>query len=246
MEDNLMRNILFKGYIGFTLLRLYPRISRLKKITEKKEKIQFVDKMLVPVLEQVIKITGADVTVTGAENVPVNEAVLYVGNHQGNMDIPLLYLTAPQKMSFVAKKEMVKLPIFGFLMKQRQCVFMDRENVRESIKSINEAIDNLKQGFSIAIFPEGTRSKGSEMGEFKVGSLRIALKAGVKVIPVSLSGSYKLMEETGKITPAKVSIHYGKPIDSKDFKDTNGLAQKVLYEIQKHICINSTPLLQMP
>lgn len=240
-----MRNILFKGYIGYTLLRLYPKISKLKKVVCKTEKIQIVDDMLVPVLQQIIKITGADVTVTGLENVPVNEAVLYVGNHQGNMDIPLLYLTAPQKMSFVAKKEMIKLPIFGFLMKERQCVFMDRKNVRESIKAINEAIDNLKAGYSIAVFPEGTRSKSSEMGDFKVGSLRIALKAGVKVVPVSLNGSYKLMEETGRITPAKVSIHYGKPIDSKDFKDTNGLAEKVLCEIQKHLTLKNTPLLQM-
>ena len=105
MEDNLMRNILFKGYIGYTLLRLYPRISRLKKITGKKEKIQLVDKMLVPVLEQVIKITGADVTVTGAENVPVNEAVLYVGNHQGT-GYSFTVLNSTTKNEFVAKKEM--------------------------------------------------------------------------------------------------------------------------------------------
>ncbi len=84
-------------------------------------------------------------------------------------------------------------------MKERGCVFIDRDNARSSLKAINQAIQNLKLGHSMAIFPEGTRSKGPQVGDFKSGSLRIAIKSGVKVIPVSIKDSYKLIGKKGKI-----------------------------------------------
>ena len=87
----------------------------------------------------------------------------------------------------------------------------------------------------MAVFPEGTRSKSSQVGDFKAGSLRIAIKSGVKVIPVSIKDSYKLIEKKGKNTPAKVSVHYSEPIDSKNFKGTNELATEVLSQIKKHL-----------
>ena len=211
------------------------KFKKMNKLGKEREKIALIDNILSKTLDRVIRITGATVKVTGAENVPLNEPVLFVGNHQGNMDIPLLYITSPQKMGFVAKKEFEKIPVFGYWMKERNCVFMDRGNAKESLKSINQAIDILKRGHSIAIFPEGTRSKKEEMGDFKAGSLRIALKAGVKVVPVTFKGSYKLMEETGKVTPSKVNVHYSHPIDAKEFTDTNKLAEAVLAEIKKHM-----------
>lgn len=151
------------------------------------------------------------------------------------MDIPLLYSTAPQTMAFVAKKEMEKIPLLGYWMKERGCVFIDRDNARSSLKAINQAIENLKLGHPMAIFPEGTRSKGPQVGDFKAGGLRIAIKSGVKVIPVSIKDSYKLIEKKGKNTPAKVSVHYSESIDPKNFKDTNELATEVLAQIKKHL-----------
>lgn len=229
-----MRSLLFKGYIGFSLLRQSLNTNKLIQMTDTNEKIRFIDNQTLPIMKKALAITGAKITVTGTENVPTDEAVLFVGNHQGNMDIPLLYTSSPQTMGFVAKKEMEKLPVLGTWMKERRCLFMDRENPRETLKTISEAVRYLKDGHSMAIFPEGTRSKNPEMGEFRPGSLRIALKSGVKVIPVTISDSYKLMEEKGKITPANVSIHFSKPIDSKNFTDTATLSDSVLFEIQKN------------
>ena len=194
-----------------------------------------MDKIILKCTKNLIKISGADLIVTGTENIPLDEPVLYVSNHQGNMDIPILYSTAPQTMAFVAKKEMEKIPLLGYWMKERGCVFINRDNARNSLKAINQAIENLKSGNSIAIFPEGTRSKGPEMGDFKPGSLRIAIKSGVKVIPVTIKDSYKLIGKKGKFTPAKVSVHYSEPIDSRNFKDTNELATAVLTQIKKHL-----------
>jgi 1-acyl-sn-glycerol-3-phosphate acyltransferase len=233
-----MRTLLFQGYMwGYILSKANKTftIDRLNKAGKNKEKLELIDRFILKCTKRLVKISGADVTVTGTENVPLDEPVLYVGNHQGNMDIPLLYSTAPQTMAFVAKKEMEKIPLLGYWMKERGCVFIDRENARSSLKAINEAIQNLKLGHSMAVFPEGTRSKSSQVGDFKAGSLRIAIKSGVKVIPVSIKDSYKLIEKKGKNTPAKVSVHYSEPIDSKNFKDTNELAAEVLAQIKKHL-----------
>ena len=233
-----MRTLLFQGYMwGYILSKANKTftINRLNKAGKNKEKVELIDRFILKCTKKLVKISGADVTVTGTENVPSDEPVLYVGNHQGNMDIPLLYSTAPQTMAFVAKKEMEKIPLLGYWMKERGCVFIDRDNARSSLKAINEAIQNLKLGYSMAVFPEGTRSKSSQVGDFKAGSLRIAIKSGVKVIPVSIKDSYKLIEKKGKNTPAKVSVHYSEPIDSKNFKDTNELAAEVLTQIQKHL-----------
>ena len=233
-----MRTLLFQGYMwGYILSKANKTftIDRLNKAGKNKEKLELIDRFILKCTKKLVKISGADVTVTGTENVPSDEPVLYVGNHQGNMDIPLLYSTAPQTMAFVAKKEMEKIPLLGYWMKERGCVFIDRENARNSLKAINEAIQNLKLGHSMAVFPEGTRSKSSQVGDFKAGSLRIAIKSGVKVIPVSIKDSYKLIEKKGKNTPAKVSVHYSEPIDSKNFKDTNELAAEVLAQIKKHL-----------
>ena len=233
-----MRTLLFQGYMwGYILSKANKTftINRLNKAGKNKEKLELIDRFILKCTKKLVKISGADVTVTGTENVPSDEPVLYVGNHQGNMDIPLLYSTAPQTMAFVAKKEMEKIPLLGYWMKERGCVFIDRDNARSSLKAINEAIQNLKLGYSMAVFPEGTRSKSSQVGDFKAGSLRIAIKSGVKVIPVSIKDSYKLIGKKGRNTPAKVSVHYSEPIDSKNFKDTNELAAEVLAQIKKHL-----------
>ncbi|MBM4760673.1 lysophospholipid acyltransferase family protein [Bacillus sp. B15-48] len=233
-----MRTLVFQGYMwGYILSKANKTftINRLNKAGKNKEKVELIDRFILKCTKKLVKISGADVTVTGTENVPSDEPVLYVSNHQGNMDIPLLYSTAPQTMAFVAKKEMEKIPLLGYWMKERGCVFIDRDNARSSLKAINEAIQNLKLGYSMAVFPEGTRSKSSQVGDFKAGSLRIAIKSGVKVIPVSIKDSYKLIEKKGKNTPAKVFVHYSEAIDSKNFKDTNELATEVLTQIKKHL-----------
>ncbi|MEH6907803.1 lysophospholipid acyltransferase family protein [Neobacillus drentensis] len=233
-----MRTLVFQGYLwGYILSKANKTftINKLKKAGKNKEKLELINKLILKCTKKLVKISGADLTVTGIENVPLDESVLYVGNHQSNMDIPLLFSTAPQTMAFVAKKEMEKIPLLGFWMKERGCVFIDRENARSSLKSINQAIENLIRGHSMAIFPEGTRSRGPQMGDFKSGSLRIAMKSGVKVIPVSIKDSYKLTEKKGKHTAVKVSVHYSEPIDSKIFKDTNELAAAVQAQIKNHL-----------
>ncbi len=159
-----------------------------------------------------LSVAGAKVKVSGLDNIPPDQAVLFVSNHQGNFDIPLLIATIDKPKGFVAKIELAKIPLLSTWMKIIGCVFMDRNDLRQSLQVISQGIETLKNGHSMVIFPEGTRSQKMDMGEFKKGSLRLATKSGVPIVPVGISGSYKLLEAKGKIHPSIVHITIGTPI----------------------------------
>ena len=107
----------------------------------------------------VLKIAGVKITVKGKENIPEDRAVLYVGNHRSYFDILVGYTTVPGLVGFVAKKEMEKIPLLSTWMKYVNCLFLDRKNLKEGLKTILEGIDQVKKGVSVWIFPEGTRNK---------------------------------------------------------------------------------------
>ncbi len=158
--------------------------------------------------------TGNKVTVKNIELVPKGP-VLFVANHQSYYDIPVFMACVPYPAPFVAKIEMEKLPVFSFWMRQMGCLFMDRSNIRQSLKIILEGIKKLESGTSMVIFPEGTRSKLGETKDFKPGSLKLAIKAGVPIVPVTLVNTYKVYEEYGRIKTTDVSMIYHEPIDTK-------------------------------
>ena len=107
----------------------------------------------------ILKITGADITVKGHENVPADTAVLYIGNHRSFFDIVITYARCKNLTGYIAKKEMLSIPLLRTWMKRLYCLFLDRENPKEGLKTILQAIDYVKHGISICIFPEGTRNK---------------------------------------------------------------------------------------
>lgn len=143
-----------------------------------------------------LKATNSKIEVKGLENIPDGPCV-FVGNHQADFDIILLLSYIEKKIGFVAKKELENVPLIGFWTKAIHSVFMDRSSVREGMKAINEGVEKIKEGYSLVIFPEGTRSLSPKMGEFKKGSMKLALKAGVPIVPVTVDGTYRVLE-TGK------------------------------------------------
>lgn len=165
-------------------------------------------------------LTGSKVTVIGEENVPKEEAVLYILNHRSMLDIILTYARCPRLTGYVAKKELEKFPFLSWWMKWLYCLFLDRKDMKEGLKTILAAIDQVKNGISVAIFPEGTRGKGeseTEMLPFHEGSFKIAAKSGCPIIPVAITGSVNIFEaQFPKIRPAHVVIEYGKPIYPKE------------------------------
>lgn len=166
----------------------------------------------------VIFLAGVKVIALGEENVPKDSPVLYVGNHRSFFDIVLTYPRVPRPTGYVAKKEMEKVPLLSVWMKNLHCLFLDRENIKEGMKTILDAIDKAKSGISICIFPEGTRNKTPDTFlPFHEGSFKIAEKAGVPIIPMTIVNSAGVFEDHfPKIKRNTVVIEYGKPIDIKE------------------------------
>lgn len=163
---------------------------------------------------RVLKSTKANIKVYGLENLPKDGAMLFVSNHQSNFDIPLLLSLIPVPKGFIAKKELGKVPFISRWMKEINCLFMDREDMKQSMQIIIDGIKILKSGYSMVVFPEGTRSKGGPVGEFKAGSFKLATKAKVPVVPITIDGTYKLFEgNKNRIGYKKdVNLYIHKPI----------------------------------
>lgn len=213
-----MRTIIWFLYFWLYLVAVLPLNFYVKSKIKKGQKAE-----VMPMIERVVQnwanrlliAAGVKVTVEGMEHIP-EEAALFVFNHQGNFDIPISLCKIGGLKSVVAKKELAKLPGISSWMRYFDCVFMDRDDPRQSLKCLNDAQALLKQGQSVVIFPEGTRSKGPTMGEFKPGALRCALKSEAPIVPVAIDGSYLAMEQHGIwIHPAEVRITILPPIITK-------------------------------
>lgn len=168
----------------------------------------------------ILRVSGVDYTVEGLENIPRDRAVLYVGNHRSYFDILIGYVTVPGLTGFVAKKEMERYLSLRDWMRNVNCLFLDRKDIKEGLKTILKGIEQVKQGVSVWIFPEGTRNPNEDLKEllpYKEGSLKIAEKSGCPVIPVAMVGTADIFEKhIPFIKPAKVRVRYGKPIYLKE------------------------------
>ena len=166
----------------------------------------------------ILKLAGTEAVILGEERVPTDTAVLYVCNHQSFFDILLTYSRVPRLTGYVAKKEMEKIPLLSTWMKRLHCLFLDRKNMKEGLKTILAGIQLVKDGISVCIFPEGTRNKTGElMLPFKEGSLKIAEKTGCPIVPIAVTNSAQIFENHfPKVTPCRVIVEYGQPIYPKD------------------------------
>lgn len=182
------------------------------------------------VFKVIIKLAGVHVSVIGEENVPKDEAVLYVGNHRSMVDIVVAYSRCPGLTGFVSKDVIEKVPALRVWMRRLHCEFLNRDDIKEGLKMVLRCIDKVKNGISIFIFPEGHRCKDKEnptaVLPFKDGSFKIAQKTGCKIVPVAITGSNTIFEDhLPFIKSGNVIIEYGEPIAYSDLDK----------EDQKHI-----------
>lgn len=178
---------------------------------------------------KIMNLFGSELIVHGKENLPAQGPVVFIGNHQGYADI-IAYIAAispSMAFAFVAKDDLERIPLYGPWMRRIRSVFIKRNDPRASLKAIDEGIELIEKGFSLMIFPEGTRSKGPEPGSFKRGAFKLAVKPGVPIIPVSLNGSYKMYEETGVIKGARIDVLVHPAVETK------GLSRKE----EKELCL---------
>lgn len=157
---------------------------------------------------------GTKVIVKGEENIPQDTAVLYVGNHRSLFDIPITYVRVPRPTGYVAKLELKKVPLLRFWMTNLHCLFLDRKNIKQGLKTILTGIEKAKSGISICIFPEGTRNKNNDcVLPFHEGSFKIAEKAGVPIVPMVLVNTASIFEDHfPRVKKTSVILEYMEPI----------------------------------
>lgn len=166
----------------------------------------------------ILFLTGARITVKGEENVPRDEPVLYIGNHRSYFDNVITYARVPGLTGYIAKKEMQRWPLLVNWMRNLHCLFLDRDDVKQGLKTILAAIDKVKSGISICIFPEGTRNrKNHTFLKFHEGSFKIASKTGCAIVPMCLYNSADIFEDhIPRIKKTNVILEYGTPFYIKD------------------------------
>ncbi len=192
-------------------------------------------------LKCVAFISGVKLTVIGEENVPRDEPVLYIGNHRSFFDVVVTYARCPGLTGYIAKDGVNKVPIFRIWMKRLHCIFLKRDDMKEGLKVILKAIEYVKSGISICIFPEGTRNKDRDnptsLLPFKEGSFKIASKTGCKIVPMALIGTADILENHFPwIHSTDIKLIYGEPIDVSDLdkdqqKHVGAYCQTVVEEL---------------
>ena len=229
----LMRTIYWYISFVFSVIGALPKLHKAKRLEKQgkmDERDAYVQQTASKWMYHHIKRSGSKVEIIGKENIPQDETVVYICNHQGNFDIPLLMAYIDRPFGFISKIEAKKIPVVVDWMMLMHCVFMDRSTLKGSAGAIIEGIKELKAGHSLVLFPEGTRSKGGPMTEFKAPSFKLATKPGVPIVPVTIDGTYKVMEQNkNRIKPAtiKLTIHPAIP--------TAGLTKEELTELPSKV-----------
>ncbi|KOP83125.1 acyl-phosphate glycerol 3-phosphate acyltransferase [Bacillus sp. FJAT-21945] len=223
----MIRLIAFVVYMISYLVYSLPTLAKMKKLHPEMpvaERDRLIHQLPSKWSSTIMKITGSKVEVKGQEFLPEGP-VVFVCNHEGDFDIPVLLACIDKPFGFISKVEVKKAPIISSWMEVMNCVFIDRKDRRSAVKSIRDGVEKLKSGHSIVIFPEGTRSKGGPIGDFKAGGLRLAKDAGVPIVPIGIKGTADIFEKNNRLVrPANVQIIICQPIEphlirEKDMKE---------------------------
>ncbi|UCD79558.1 MAG: 1-acyl-sn-glycerol-3-phosphate acyltransferase [Desulfobacterales bacterium] len=162
------------------------------------------------------------VTVEGLSHIDPLRSYIYMSNHQSNFDIPVLLAHLPVQFRWLAKAELFKIPIFGRAMRGAGYVRIDRFNRESAFKSIEEAAAKMKDGISVMIFPEGTRSRDGKIRPFKKGGFVMAVDTGFPIVPVILRGTWPIMDKSSlRINTGDVSLQIEKAIDTSGYTREN-------------------------
>jgi 1-acyl-sn-glycerol-3-phosphate acyltransferase len=172
-----------------------------------------------------LALSGVGVTVTGLERIAADRSYIFMSNHQSNFDIPVLLGHLPVQFRWLAKAELFRIPVFGRAMRGAGYISIDRSDRAAAFESLEQAAEKIRQGVSILIFPEGTRSVDGSLKSFKKGGFVLAIGAGVPIVPVTVRGTFDIMPKHAlRIRPRQVTVAIGEPIATEgiafDTKET--------------------------
>ena len=164
-------------------------------------------------------LSGVTVTIEGVENLATDRTFIFAANHQSQFDIFVLQGYLPFNFRWLAKKELFQVPVWGPAMKKAGYIPVDRSHGRQALKSLEEAAKFIAKGASVIIFPEGTRSRDGKLQPFKAGGMVLAIKAGVELVPVAISGTFAILPKGSLLLhPGRVVIRIGTPITTNDYR----------------------------
>lgn len=216
-----LRNFIYLPSYAIHLFRYSRNVDKYPEL----QRYQFLQK----IVYRANKGGNVQIKSYGKENIPEESGFMLFPNHQGMYDMLALIDGCDHPLSVVSKKEVQKIPLLKEIFKIVKALFMDREDVRQSMKIIMEVSKEVEKGRNYVIFPEGTRSKnGNNVGEFKGGSFKAATKAKCPIVPVALIDSFKPFD-TKSIEKVTVQVHYLKPLLYEEYKymKTNEIADEV-------------------
>jgi len=166
----------------------------------------------------ILALSNIRVTVKGLSNLRPGRSYIYMANHMSNFDIPVLQAFLPVQFRWLAKAELYKIPVFGYAMKRAGYISIDRFDRKSAIESLNKAVKIIRNGISVVIFPEGTRSRTHNIQPFKKGGFILAVDSGVPIIPIIIHGTERIMPKKQMlIKPGNVTLEIAKPIHSSDY-----------------------------
>lgn len=182
---------------------------------------------------------GVTVQVKGLENIGHENPYIYAANHQSWFDIFAILGKLPVQFRWLAKEELFKIPVLGTAMLANGYIPIDRSDRRKAFASLNQAAEKVRNGTSIVIFPEGTRSLDGKLQDFRMGGFVLALKSQQPIVPISISGSYRVLPKKGgwKVHPGTIQLTIGKPIPTAGLmsQDRENLVNTVRQAIRENL-----------
>ena len=206
------------GFWGFMILSVFLTIPLFFLFLPgfKRAREKYINIIVSWWAKYLLLLAGGKIKVQGLKNIPPHKKICFVANHQGAFDIPIILGYLPLTPGFIAKKELLYIPLVNMWMYAIGCIFINRSNRRASLSAIERGVTQLQSERPMILFPEGTRSKCSKMNNFKPGSLKMPIRAKATIVPVTISGSYKMKEaRNGLITPAHVKLIIHAPVETK-------------------------------
>lgn len=168
----------------------------------------------------ILIISGVRVKVSGMENINRKDVYVFASNHSSQLDITALQLGVPNRLSMIFKKELARIPFFGWQLYLGPYVVVDRKDPQAAMKSLKEAkkvMDEKK--ISVLVFPEGTRSETGEVQSFKRGAFYLASHSGYPIVPITINGTKKIMPKGSfKLKSGTIYLHFDKPIPTDNIK----------------------------
>ncbi len=182
------------------------------------------------------------VRVEGMEHLNGKGPYLFMSNHQGFYDIFVLLGHLPYQFKWLAKKELFSVPFLGWTMAAVGYISIDRGGTRNTVEAMNEAARKIRDGMSVVIFPEGSRSPDGSIQPFKKGGFTLAIKSKAPIVPIAISGSREIMpKDSLTAAPGEIRILVGNPIETQHYslKDRESLMKKVRETISGNFALIS-------